>query len=168
MFRWRTPFAENQAMYNEGLKTDKSDDKGSYIYGEKEIWYLHSLESKTMIATFTLSDPAKGEIREDAYGALGENGGRDTGQPLRYLKQIDLYSKADYVKNKANAKPIKTVHFDYNYELCKGNPSSSAGNGKLTLKKIWFAYNNNEKGKKRALMCFYIIPKIYRRTTMMN
>ncbi len=145
MFRWRTPYDENKATYNEGLKTDNSDDKGSYIYGEKEIWYLHSLESKSMIATFTLNDPAKGEKREDAFGVKNENGGLDVAQPLRYLKKIDLYSKADFIKNKEAAKPIKTVHFDYNYELCNGNPSSTEGHGKLTLKKIWFTYNNNNK-----------------------
>ncbi|HEX5023963.1 MAG TPA: hypothetical protein VFV68_01770, partial [Agriterribacter sp.] len=155
MFRWRTPFAQNKATYNEGLKTDNSDDKGSYIYGEKEIWYLHSLESKSMIATFTLSDPQKGEIREDAYGVKGENGGSDMQQPLRYLKQIDLFSKSDYLLNKETAKPIKTVHFEYSYELCQGNPSSSAGKGKLTLKKIWFTYNKNNKGQKNPYIFLY-------------
>lgn len=155
LFRWRTPFAENKAAYNEALKTDKSDDKGSYIYGEKEIWYLNSLESKSMIATFTLSDPVKNEIREDAYGVKSENGGLDTQQSLRYLKQIDLYSKADFIKNKENARPIKTVHFEYNYELCRGNPSSSDEHGKLTLKKIWFTYNNNEKETKNPYVFLY-------------
>ena len=155
MFRWRTPFAQNKATYNEGLKTDNSDDKGSYIYGQKEIWYLHSLESKSMIATFTLNDPQKGEIREDAYGAKDENGGTNLQQPLRYLKQIDLYSKADYIKNHDAAKPIKTVHFEYNYELCQGSPSSSSGKGKLTLKKIWFTYNKNDKGQQNPYVFLY-------------
>jgi hypothetical protein len=155
MFRWRVPFAQNNATYNEGLKTDNSDDKGSYIYGQKEIWYLHSLESKSMIATFTLNDPQKGELREDAYGSKDENGGTDLQQPLRYLKQIDLYSKADYIKNHDAAKPVKTVHFEYNYELCQGAPSSSSGKGKLTLKKIWFTYNKNDKGQKNPYVFLY-------------
>ncbi len=44
-------------------------------------------------------------------------------QTLYRLKEINLYSKADYVRNGAvNAKPIKTVHFEYKYELCKGFP----------------------------------------------
>lgn len=154
-FGWRVPFAQNSATYNEGLKTDNSDDKGSYIYGQKEIWYLHSLESKSMIATFTLNDPQKGELREDAYGAKDENGGADLQQPLRYLKQIDLYSKADYIKNHDAAKPVKTVHFEYNYELCQGAPSSAPGKGKLTLKKIWFTYNKNNKGQKNPYVFLY-------------
>lgn len=154
-FRWRAPFAQNSATYNEGLKTDNSDDKGSYIYGQKEIWYLHSIESKSMIATFTLNDPRKGELREDAYGAKGENGGTDQQQPLRYLKQIDLYSKSDYIKNHGAAKPVKTVHFEYSYELCRGVPSSSSGKGKLTLKKIWFTYNKNDKGQRNPYVFLY-------------
>ncbi|HTN08211.1 PA14 domain-containing protein [Agriterribacter sp.] len=155
LFHWRTPLAENKATYNEGLKTDYSDDKGSYIYGQKEIWYLHSLESKSMIATFTLNDPQQGELREDAFGLKGENGGTDMQQPLRYLKQIDVYSKADYIKNKEAAKPVKTVHFEYNDELCRGVPSAAPGKGKLTLKKIWFTYNKNNKGQKNPYVFLY-------------
>ncbi|HRP55599.1 PA14 domain-containing protein [Agriterribacter sp.] len=155
MFHWRVPFAQNKATYNEGLKTDNSDDKGSYIYGQKEIWYLHSLESKSMIATFTLNDPQKGEIREDAHGVKDENGGTDLQQPLRYLKQIDLYSKADYIKSHDEAKPVKTVHFEYSYELCRGTPGSPSGKGKLTLKKIWFTYNRNDKGQKNPYVFLY-------------
>ncbi len=154
-FRWRTPFAENKAIYHEGLKTDNSDDKASYLYGEKEIWYLHSLESKTMIAAFILNDPEKGETRKDAFGAKGENGGRDEQQVLRYLKQIDLYSKADLIKNETNARPVKTVHFEYTYELCDGNPSSVSDGGKLTLKRIWFTYNKNDKGRKNPYVFLY-------------
>ncbi|MBW7892140.1 MAG: hypothetical protein H3C48_14185 [Chitinophagaceae bacterium] len=145
-YKWRTPYAPNKATYNEGLKTDTSDDKGSYIYGEKEVWYLHSLESKTMIATFTLDDGQhETDKRKDAFGVLGENGGLNNAQSLRRLKRIDLYSKADFVKNKDKARPIKSVLFEYSYELCPENPSSINNAGKLTLKKIWFTYNGIEK-----------------------
>jgi hypothetical protein len=141
-YKWRAPY--DSAAYNEGLKTDSRDEKGSYSYGEKEIWYLNSIESKTMMATFVLELDS---TRLDSYGVNTENGHINTAQKLYRLKQIDLYSKADYIKNGINnAKPIKTVHFGYSYDLCKGNPSSVAGNGKLTLTKIWFTYNNNNKG----------------------
>lgn len=154
-FQWRTPFQEGKATYNEGLKTDKSDDKGNYIHGSKEIMYLNSLESKTMIATFKLSEPEKGEIREDAYGVKNENGGKDPATALRYLKEINLYSKSDFIKNRENARAIKTVHFEYNYELCKNAPGSPAGKGKLTLKRIWFTYNKNNKGRRNPYIFYY-------------
>jgi PA14 domain len=154
-YQWRTPFQEGKATYNEGLKTDNSDDKGNYIHGSKEIMYLNSLESKTMIATFKLNEPEKGEIREDVYGVKNENGGKETTAPLRYLKEINLYSKSDFIKNRENARAIKTVHFEYNYELCKNAPGSAAGKGKLTLKRIWFTYNNNNKGRRNPYVFYY-------------
>lgn len=143
-YRWRAPFDAAKAAYNQGLKTDSRDNRGSYAYGEREVWYLNSIESKTMIATFVLETDS---IREDAWGVLDENGGRDALKKLYRLKEINLYTKADYLKNGTNAKPIKTVHFEYNYELCQGNPASTNGKGKLTLKKVWFTYNDNNKGK---------------------
>lgn len=146
-YRWRAPYYQNKASYNEGLKTDNRDEKGSYSYGKKEIWYLNSIESKTMMATFVLETDVD-SARKDVYGVLGENGGADVTQKLYRLKEINLYSKADVAKNGiADAKPIKTVHFDYDYSLCPGVPSSSTGNAKLTLKRVWFSYNKNEKGR---------------------
>src|SRR5579862_1407501 len=40
-FGWRAPYATGKATYSEGLRTDNRDDKGHYIYGAKELWYLH-------------------------------------------------------------------------------------------------------------------------------
>jgi PA14 domain len=142
-YKWRAPF--DSAAYNEGLKTDNRDEKGSYSYGEREVWYLNSVESKTMMATFVLDIT---NTRLDAYGVTNENGIINTANKLYRLQEINLYAKADFIKNGlAGAKPIKTVHFEYSYELCKKNPSSVPDSGKLTLKKIWFTYNNNNKGK---------------------
>ncbi|OQP52821.1 hypothetical protein A4H97_24285 [Niastella yeongjuensis] len=152
-YRWRAPYQDSMAFYNEGLKTDSRDERGSFTYGEREVWYLNSIESKTMIATFVLETDS---TRQDSYGVKSEDGGRDASQKLYRLKQINLYTKADFLKNgSTNAKPIKTVHFDYNYELCKKNPGSLSDSGKLTLKKVWFSYNKNNKGKKNPYVFTY-------------
>jgi len=145
-YQWRAPFAQNKASYNEGLKTDNRDERGSYSYGKREVWYLNSVESKNMIATFTLE---KDTVRKDGYDALNENGGRSSINKLYRLRQIDLYAKADVLKNGIKkAKAIKTVHFDYDYSLCMLNPTSNSPIvGKLTLRRVWFTYNNNNKGK---------------------
>jgi hypothetical protein len=150
--KWRAPFQQNKASYNEGLKTDSRDEKGSYTYGEREVWYLNSVESKTMIATFVLDAD-----RKDGYGVAGENGGQGS-QKLYKLKEINLYTKSDLKKNGATARPIKTVHFEYSYELCKKNPGSVTDSGKLTLKKVWFSYNNNFKGKRNPYVFTYGSP----------
>ncbi|HEX6429811.1 MAG TPA: hypothetical protein VF008_19090, partial [Niastella sp.] len=152
-YKWRAPYQKDTASYNEGLKTDSRDKKGSFVYGEREVWYLNSVESKTMIATFVLDTDS---IRKDGYGVGGEDGGIDsTNQKLYRLKKINLYTKADFMKNGSAARPIKSVHFEYSYELCKKNPGSLNYTGKLTLKKVWFSYNGNEKGKRNPYLFTY-------------
>ena len=154
-YKWRTPYHVNRARYQEGNKSDTKDDKASYVYGEKEIWYMHSIETRTMVAQFYLSD------REDAYGVLGEDGGRDATQKLKQLDMIKLFSKSELISKGANAIPIKTVHLKYDYSLCPGIPNNSgvivtdpltqanlnAKKGKLTLKSVYFSYADNDRGK---------------------
>jgi hypothetical protein len=141
-FRWKTPYVKDSVNYNEGLKTDRRDDKGSMVYGEKEMWYLHSIESKTMVAFFMT------ENRSDLLN-MDERGVKQNPGQAKRLKEINLFSKADFAKKGLHATPIKTVHFEYAYEL---TPSFNADAGplaakaKLTLKKVWFTYNNNNKG----------------------
>jgi hypothetical protein len=151
-YKWRAPYQQDSASYNEGLKTDNRDEKGSFTYGEREVWYLNSIISKTMIATFVLDAD-----RRDGNGVKGEDGGKDSvSQKLYKLKEINLYTKADFIKNGSTARPIKTVHFEYSYELCKKNPGSLIdSSGKLTLKKVWFSYNTNEKGKRNPYQFTY-------------
>jgi hypothetical protein len=138
-FEWRAPYS-SQANYNEGLKSYPKDDKAHYIYGKKEQWYLHAIESKTMIATFTLQG------RKDML-EIDESGNKMNNNRAFCLKQIDLYSKADFLAKGQGATPIKTVHFEYTNELCPGINTPGDTVGKLTLKKIWFTYNNNDKGQ---------------------
>ncbi len=143
-YKWRVPYSADpqhpKANFNRGLKTDKTDNKANYIFGSKELWYLHSLESKNMVAAFTVSKRADGQQTAD------ENGGVNNIVSQRRLDRIDLYTKADYVRKGANATPVKTVHFEYSYELCKNySLNGNAGQGKLTLKKIWFTYNGSNK-----------------------
>lgn len=147
-FKWRTPYTAG-ANYNEGLKTDTRDDKGSYVYGEKELWYLNSIESRNMIATFTLGK------RYDQV-VIDENGNKDTLRHVaRKLEEINLYTKADFMKRNTAARPVKTVHFEYTYELCRGINAPKSDTGKLTLKRIWFTYNGNKKGRKNAYVFNY-------------
>lgn len=149
-FKWRTPYTKesNKASYNPQLKTDIRDDKGSYVYGEKELWYLNSIQSKNMIAVFFL------ESRQDLY-PIDEAGRKLSQTPAKRLKEIRLYSKADFLKNDVNAVPIKTVHFEYSYDLCKGINEPINTTGKLTLKKVWFSYNGNNKGQQNPYVFNY-------------
>jgi hypothetical protein len=145
--KWRTPLTlKDSANFNPGLRSEVKDDKAIISYGERESWYLQSVESKTMIALFYLS------YRHDGKGALGYDGKINTTDSLlKKLDSIALYNKADLRANGlVKAKPIKTVHFDYSYLLCQNTPDHVIDTckirGKLTLQAIYFTYN----GKTRA------------------
>lgn len=172
-YKWRTPMttAVRSASYNEGMKSASDDDKANVTYGEKDIWQLTSVEDKNYIAIFETGN------RADGFGAKGLDGEIDdvAGRGVKSLKTIKLYYKKEYDKDNANAIPIKTVHFEYDYSLCKGVPNNTGkaidingnwlaanapGNintpkmvgsnklyGKLTLKKIYFTYQNSNKAK---------------------
>lgn len=156
-FKWRTPFSAggNEGSYSQGMLGTGEDDKANYVYGEKEVWYLHSIETRTHVAEFYLKD------REDGMGVVGKDGGIG-GDKQKYIDKIVLYSKPD--KQNSKAEPVKVVHFEYDYSLCPNVPNNSGNavmadnngdgtaeninirKGKLTLKKVWFTYGNSQKG----------------------
>jgi hypothetical protein len=156
--KWRTPHTTNQlvANYNPGNLSYKKDNKGIIAYGERESWYLHSIESKTMIAFFILGN------RADGKGTLNESGGvNNSDTTLKRLDRIDLYNKADLKKNGLqNARPVKSVHFQYSYTLCAGATGNNGSTetvdgqnvnlskGKLTLDKIYFTFNKQSRAAK--------------------
>ncbi|MBC6110690.1 hypothetical protein H7U22_09645 [Pedobacter sp. CCM 8938] len=137
-YRWRTPYnlgSTPEAALNRSLLADPKDDRGSVIYGEKELYYVRSIESKTKIAFFITQD------REDALGVTDFRGERDPSVRQKCLKEIRLYSKDNL------SRPIKVVKFGYSYDLCPGTPNSMAAGGrKLTLKLVWFEYGSTHKG----------------------
>lgn len=156
VYKWRVPFQANQGSYNEGMKTDPKDDQGNYVYGEKQVRYIRKVETKTHVAIFHVSP------RHDGYGVNDEHGSGipnpETSLSKSFkLDSISLYSVGEYYNANhepiQTAVPIKTVHFEYDYELCQGvinndlqGPDVNQG-GKLTLKKIHFTYRNSKMGK---------------------
>lgn len=150
-YKWRTPHsyngAANYANLDEGLLSNNQDNKASYVYGKKDIYYLTSIEGKNHIALLEYSN------RQDGLGVINEAGGNNGATPQKQLDLVTLYSFEDYKIKQANPSYnpfiIKQVHFNYNYELCPGiynhlTPSNT--NGKLTLKQVYFTYGNSAKG----------------------
>nr|WP_294922378.1 hypothetical protein [uncultured Flavobacterium sp.] len=162
IYKWRVPFEKDKATYNEGLISKKDDQKGNYLYGEKELKYLDKIVTKTHVAFFDLED------RKDAIAVADENGGKGTGR-MKKIKTIRLYSRPEVTNDSgvifdpskiagSIIKPIKTAHFVYSYSLCKGISNndkstnltnSELGNngGKLTLEKVYFTYRGSNMGK---------------------
>jgi len=158
-YKWRTPVGEKTASYSSGLKTDDKDDKAHYVYGEREQWYLYSIESKNMVARFYVkSDRRDGKQVVDENGALD----LDASKGMKRLDKISLFSKGDLAKYGDNAQPIKTIRFFQSYKLCKNSPAANElgsniepGQGKLTLDSIWVMYNGNTRKPKSRYVFYY-------------
>jgi hypothetical protein len=149
-YEWRAPYDRTKATYSSGFNTNTGDQKASYVKGRKQLKYATRIETKTHVAILDFSK------RDDAKSA-------DVNQTSSLLKlmAIRLYSKPEFKKmiltedEDFTIPPIKTVHFEYDYSLCKNNPSHidydqnnlSNEDGKLTLKKVYFTYRGSEMGK---------------------
>lgn len=159
-YKWRTPYGLRSASYNEGLKSSAKDQKGNYIYGEKELTYLQTIETKNYIAFIDLDKRNDARAVKDEYGE-GNDNNSDPASYMYCIKSIRLFSKPELkaanishqtaanLANNISVKPIKTAHFDYNYELCKGMPNNfmAANDGKLTLKRLYFTYRGSNMGR---------------------
>jgi hypothetical protein len=157
IYKWRLPLSSsvNQAYVDKGLYSNIKDDKASYSYGEKELWYMYSMESKDEIAFFYLSERLDARPVKNKKGELNSITGNGDGQ--QKLDSIKIYSKYEWkAKGPNNAIPIQRIHFEYNYELCPQTPNSITTNkGKLTLKALYFTYGNDYSGKEHKYQFDY-------------
>lgn len=167
IYKWRAPYAYKKVSFNPGLETSGYDEKGNYIYGEKEVKYIKTIETKTHVAVFELDD------RYDVMSVDAEKGGKGN-TTMKQLDRIRLYSKPELVRAllaqsyeaedidfstlttteilNAGVSPIKTAHFDYGYDLCPNIPThndfyGTTGPGKLTLRKVYFTYRDSQMGR---------------------
>lgn len=155
-YKWREPYAG--LTYQRNQLSDSRDNLGMVSYGEKEIYYLESVETKTHIAFFItnktnitrpdISLSGSQTERLDAFeaehdeniAAKGTNGAfPSTTNKLCYLERIQVYAKKE---NGEVGELLQTTHFAYDYSLMPNQPNSrlkSGGgrHGKLTLKKVW-------------------------------
>lgn len=139
-FKWRFPMTAAAAFFQEGLLATERDNTASFTYGEKEIWYTNSVESRNLIAEFIISG------REDGAGVQGEDGTLHPTTGLKKLERIILYNRSERIRLQDGAVPLQVVEFTYDYSLCPNNPSNrdynpsnpdvQPGTGKLTLKEI--------------------------------
>lgn len=151
---WRTPIQAGTAYHNEGMRSDKTDDKASFVHGKKDLKYLKIVRTKNYVAVFQT------EPRRDGRSASGRNGGLNSADVTssRLLKSITLYTRSEYDAHYSDltlATPVQKVEFEYDYSLCRQYPgndqTTSPENtnpketGKLTLKKIKFSYQNSKK-----------------------
>lgn len=164
-YQWRSPY--NNARYNYGLMADgdieprRRDDRASFVYGTKEVWYLHSIETRTHIAYFHISE--SGNVtgaRADGIGVGSEIlGGLPVNsadyQRLCKLDSISLYARGEFTNHGLQGEVLKRAHFRYagytypngvaaQAALCPSIPnynalpgSNTGPSGKLTLTEIF-------------------------------
>ncbi len=149
-YKWRSPYIGYR--YQKGLHSDPRDDMGTVSYGEKEVYYLKTIETKTHVAVFVLNDPQTNE-RQDALSASADEGQcgagtfpKSTCSRERYLRQIKLYTRAQYdhslLTNGQEDEWLERVNFEYDYSLMLNIENAALSNtGKLTLRKVWFEHN---------------------------
>lgn len=171
-YKWRTPY--RGLLYHRNSLSDANDDRGSVSFGEKEIYYLESIETKTHIAKFILNDNQL-DPRLDGYEAVhneadamsDENATAATSgaaNKLRKLNRIELYAKKS---DGTIGELISTVRFEYDYSLCKNLPNSkndpTTNNpaGKLTLKKVYFEHG----GTREVRISPYEFGYLYKKTS---
>lgn len=160
-YQWRAPYDKQLAQYHPGASYHSDDDKASYSYGEKELWYLGRMETKSHVALFIL------ENRNDNLEAAGEYpdvfvpGVDDHGKRIKEIRVYDKKSFLEANNPQTDVEPLQTVHFEYSYELCpnienfntSGNDPDyvpAHGNGKLTLKRVWFTSLGSTRGEQSA------------------
>jgi hypothetical protein len=138
-YQWSSINDIGKASATKGRLADEYDAKANYVEGTKEVFYIHSIESKNEVSRFYYSD------RQDAH---------NLSNPSEKLKKVDsiiVFSKAELLKNTSNPYPIKRIYFKYDYSLCQGIPmntnSVQAQRGKLTLKQVYFKEGASNKGK---------------------
>ncbi|MBS1636297.1 MAG: hypothetical protein JST26_10295 [Bacteroidetes bacterium] len=137
-YHWRMPY--QGFYYNGGDISNPGDDMGSFSSGDKEVYYLKRIVTKTHIAEFVTSFRADGIEAASEAQACYLTTARGTNK-LKKLDAINLYTN----NNGITGKLIKTVRFKYDYSLCSGVPNNDGsagglGTGKLTLTNVWFEY----------------------------
>lgn len=156
-YKWRMPY--NGLLYDRGLLSDKKDDGASISYGEKEIYYLEDIETRTHYAKFYKS------VREDGFDAHHDES-TATGTPsakgsngLLKLDKIELWRKGEG----GNDELIKTVVFEYDYSAwgCGANGvPNSMEKGKLTLRRVYFEYEGTHNFQISPYEFFYNYPQL--------
>ncbi|MFZ6052360.1 hypothetical protein [Halocola ammonii] len=134
-YKWRAPY--EGFGFQRGEISNPDDDLASVQLGHKEVAYLDEIETKTHVAKFHTSQRTDGrsaiESEEDAGNLYDSNDLADT----KALYKLDSIS----LRTKDGDRLVKTIHFEYDNSLCPGLPNSTTGQGKLTLKKVWFEHN---------------------------
>jgi hypothetical protein len=151
-FRFRDPVAGSH--FHSGSVGDTEDDMASFSLGEKEVYILERIETRTHYAEFTTSGRTDGARIADfnAAGTVRDGSQWGTSQ-LERLDNVNLFAK-DQSGSGGPDKLLKSVSFNYDYTSWQatyeeGSISGTAtGGGKLTLNGVTIEENEVEEDTK--------------------
>ncbi len=145
-YKWKAPYHGANLLV--GGKSSKRDDKASFMYGERDQYYLARAETKTHVAEFDLT------ARKDARGATGiyQNDSNSNSNEAAYSYRLDAVSLYSKLATTSPRVALKKIHFGYDYTLCANVDNNITGSntfdgtGKLSLKQLHFTYENSGRG----------------------
>ena len=159
----RTPYTG--VNFSENSLSSQKDDMGSFNSGQKEVYLVKKILSKTHEAEFKVLDrkdglPANFTGTSSDESILKCSVNRGTNLRLKRLDEINLRARG------GNA-ILSTVHFDYDYSIGSGSGTVvglpnhvNTGNnsGKLTLKKVWVEHGGVSKNRIQPYEFNYLYP----------
>ncbi|MCB9448330.1 MAG: hypothetical protein H6585_08305, partial [Flavobacteriales bacterium] len=170
-YKWRIPY--NGMSYQTGEISDPKDNVASVMYGYKEQYILDVIETKTHYAVFETSDREDGLEASHNEETASTSSTAKGSHKLKRLDAIKLYARS------TNGEPdqlVKTVRFEYynnqpsdgpeawagnfNATTLDGLPNGTNGRGKLTLKRVWFEYENVIPAKISPYEFEYVYPTV--------
>lgn len=162
-YKWRTPY--RGMLYQRNSLSDYRDDQGFVSYGEKEIYYLEAIETRTHIAKFITSPRRDGyEADRDEANATGSATSTGVGgtNKMHKLDRIELYPKNP---DGTLGRVLTTVRMEYDYSMGRNLPNAETDGatrcGALTLRRLWVEH----EGAVNARISPYTFGYHYRKTT---
>jgi YD repeat-containing protein len=148
-YRWRSPYVG--LHYEQNTISSLDDDAANVAYGDKEVSYLGTIETKTHIAYFVTNKSTAAAFgvaalakyldgsqltRKDGWGAKKDE--EDASNPAtprtganvlgteecEMLERIVLFAKDN--SGMPTGRPLQTTYFKYNYSLSRNLLNSSA------------------------------------------
>lgn len=171
-YKWRVPVSGFN--YDKNSQSDRGDDLISFSSGEKEVYNLEAISTKSHVAIFVNNESNislfqngilvpiqnSGVKRKDSYESFhsewkaGSSTTADISSEnnIRNLERIELWKldelqpiKYENGKKYYNViEKLQTTHFVYDYSAWNELPDSELGEGKLTLKKVWTESGDNK------------------------
>lgn len=153
-YRWRTPY--NGLFYDQNQSSDKKSRTGTVSSGEKEVYYLKTVETKTHIAYFVTNTTTASRwsgvnwvdansayiqgsntaetARKDGLSARRLSSTNDpaalknkNNAPIRGEEELEYLEKIVLFSKKQPDRPLQTVHFAYDYSLVQNVPNNIRG-----------------------------------------